>query len=126
MSKNKKPRKKPSKASHLRRMFIGARMEFDGNEDNGQVCELANGKQLTVSMVDQLIRNEFCWDISITFEFKNEFGFVRGETKEFKIKEPCRFNALTSFADELGVKVGLEMPDGYVFHRNTWKARVIG
>lgn len=121
-----KPRKKKNKSSHLRRQFIGARMEFDGNEENGQICELASGRQLNELQIDLLIKFEFRWMIAIKFIYKNDLGFVRTVHEEFKVPTPCRFNSLKGYADELGIKAGLDQPDGYTFDSNTWKARIIG
>lgn len=119
-------RKKKSKSNHQRRRYIGVMMAFDGIEENGQTCIFTNGHQLTERDIDQLIKFEFRWLIEIRFIYKNELGFVRTAIEEFRINTPCRFNSLKEYANELGTKAGLSMPDGYKFDLNTWKARVIG
>lgn len=125
MAKTRKPRKTINKTSHLRRSFIGARIEFDGNEDHGQIAEFANGRLFNERDIHFIVKNAFIWIIDVTFEFRNELGFSRFDTQNFKTS-PCRFNELSDYANELGVKAGLGMPDGYRFYKNTWKAKVIG
>lgn len=123
--KSAKKRKKTNKNNHLRRLFIGARMEFDGNEDNGQIAEFANGEQFGVRDVDFIIKNLFFWRICVKFEFVNEFNHRRTYEETFKTSK-IRFNELKDYADELCTKAGLGMPEGYRFDRNTWKAKVLG
>ena len=121
-----KTRKKQSKAAHYRRQMIGARICFDGDEEAGQVAEFRDGTQFNEKAIDFLIRHEWKWNIEITFVFKNDIGFKRETTRMFVISDPCRFNSLKDYADELATMAGLDQPEGYKFHLNTWKARVTG
>ncbi len=124
MSKSK--RKKKSKSNMQRRKFLGARIEFDGNEDNYQIAEFANGGDLNSLDVKNLIRFEFKFDIFCSLIYKNEFGFLRTKEIKFKTAQPVRFNSLKTFVDEMATITGLEMPEGYHFHKNTWRAYIVG
>ena len=119
-----KKRKKSHKNSHLRRLFLGSRMEFDGNESAGQNAVFANGSRFGLRDIDFIIENSFKWSIAVVFEFKSG-NFTRSHSEEF-IAGPCRFNELKDYANEMATKAGLGMPEGYVFNRNTWKAKVVG
>lgn len=117
-------KRKKNRNNHIRRMFLGAHLEFDGNEENGQVAEFANGTMFGQCDIDQLIKGTFKWDVTASFEFKSG-NFTRTHEEHFKAG-PCRFNDLSGYADELSTKAGIGMPEGYEFSKNTWKARIIG
>ena len=127
MSRSKPKRKIKSASSSRRRRFIGARIEFDGIEENYQIAEFSNGRDLNAYDVDDLIKFEFKWNIyECKLIYKNCLGFTRTKDIHFKTPEPIRFNDLKPFVDEQATITGLEMPEGYGFDRNTWKARIIG
>lgn len=124
-SKSRK-RKIKSVSSSRRRRFIGARIEFDGHEENGQIAQFRDGRQFQVRDIDDVIKYEFRWDIVSRYIFKNELGFERTAEERFKTEAPVRFNSLKDLAYEQGTRAGLGMPEGYVFDRNEWEAKIIG
>lgn len=113
-----------AKSSHLRRSFIGARIEFNGNIEDEQNAVFANGRMFRERDLHFVIRNVFTWSVDLEFEFKNDIGFVRTPKQTFKTS-PCRFNELTDYVYELTTKEGLNMPSGYKFVKNRWRARIV-
>lgn len=119
------PRKKKSKSSALRRKFLNARMNFDGNEDNYQIAQFRNGQNFSELDIRTVIQLEFSWDIDLTLVYRNELGFSRFFNRQFKTTR-VKFNGLAGLTSEYMTLAGLEMPEGYVFHENRWAARIIG
>lgn len=118
-------KQKASKHNHLRRKFIGARIEFDGYEEHGQCAQFANGRLFNEVDINRILRFDFAWNIKCSMIYKNDLGFLRIVDEQFKTSR-IRFNDLSPYVDELATKAGLGMPEGYKFHLNTWQAKVIG
>jgi hypothetical protein len=117
--------KKTCKNNHIRRKFLGARLEFDGNENNEQRCCFRNGRLFTNADLDLAIALPFCWRIELKLKFKDGTGFVRIPEVQFDVSSAVRFNELKQVVDDYTTIAGLEMPGDYEFHSNTWKAQII-
>ena len=111
-------------SNHMRRKLLGAVINYNGNPDDGQLAVFANGDPFNERDLHFACKGTFTWKVTVKFFYRNREGFTRSSERTFA-SSPLRFNELGDYAHELAVMAGLDMPEGYKFHKETWRAKII-
>lgn len=108
--------------------YIGARIFFNGNEDDFQTFVDRYGRPLHRVDLISLTHMEMKWTLVVhRVHAVNGHGHERiVEREDVVIDTPCKFNDLNEIALSWRTEAMLGMPDGYKFKCTTWCAKVVG
>ena len=120
---SKKRKHDPRK--RLRATLRGAKIIFDGNDQQMLDYHQANGLPMTRDMLD--VATGWAWRWRITLGLRCRFGgMVRRPEIELTVNQPMRVNDLTEYVKEQHEIMALEQPASWTIEAQTWEIEILG
>ena len=108
----------------LRNAVKGAKICFNGNEEDYQRAHTAQGLPLSQTILNYILLYPFRWHIAVEFTFKfNEL--VKSVSVDFKTGQALMLNELSETVLAEQTKAALELGDSWKFSKKTWVARIL-
>lgn len=103
----------------------GAKLIFNGNDENYLEYRQSNGLPMTRDMLDVATGWSWRWKLTLSLVCKMN-GTERRVSEEVEIKQACCINDLTEFVKEHHLKMTLEQPSAWTVISCPWTVEILG